>query len=227
MDHSVPRMYIWFQNGDLRRYIYGRSFGGTMALVVTALVRSGAPPFSRLMEGSNLGVLDYALGPFPGCWEPACCYSDDVLWRWSWPWDSSGRLLRLYSRLYSAPDLALTQLVIELLMVVLLVLGISKMLKVFNVSASSPRSGPPVDLLRCLRNHGDVTAADGAGDAPAPFDSALLSGKQRGAGQGEKRSQHHSGGLSRLRHPRRDYSGRNGCPGRFRHGSRREGGTLG
>ena len=47
-----------------------------------------------------------------------------------------GALVTAVFALYSAPDLALTQLVIELLMVVLLVLGISKMLKVFNVSAS-------------------------------------------------------------------------------------------
>ena len=45
-----------------------------------------------------------------------------------------GALVTAAFALYSAPDLALTQLVVELLMVVLLVLGISKMLKVFNVS---------------------------------------------------------------------------------------------
>ena len=46
-----------------------------------------------------------------------------------------GALVTTAFALYSAPDLALTQLVVELLMVILLMLGISKMLRTFSESA--------------------------------------------------------------------------------------------
>ena len=134
MDHSVPRMYLWFQNGDLRRYISVVVLAA-MALVVAALVRSGAPPFSRLVEGANLGVLDYALALFLAMGAGVLLFRRRPL-EMVLALGFVGALVTAVFALYSAPDLALTQLVIELLMVVLLVLGISKMLKVFNVSAS-------------------------------------------------------------------------------------------
>ena len=134
LDHSVPRIYIWFQNGDLRRYITVIVLAA-MTLVVTALVRSGAPPFSRLMEGGNLGVLDYALALFLVLGAIVLLFRRRPL-EMVLALGFVGALVTAVFALYSAPDLALTQLVIELLMVVLLVLGISKMLKVFNVSAS-------------------------------------------------------------------------------------------
>ena len=86
IDHSVPRMYLWFQNGDLRRYIVVVVLAA-MALIVTALIRSGAPPFSRLIEGANLGVVDYSLALFLALGAAFCC-SDAVPWRWSSRWDS-------------------------------------------------------------------------------------------------------------------------------------------
>ena len=133
LDHSVPRIYLWFQNGDLRRYIVVVVLA-TMVLVVTALVRSGAPPFSRLVEGANLGVLDYALAIFLALGAGVLLFRRRPL-EMVLILGFVGALVTAVFALYSAPDLALTQLVVELLMVVLLVLGISKMLEVFDVSA--------------------------------------------------------------------------------------------
>ena len=133
LDHSAPRMFRWFQNGDLRRYISVVVLAA-MALVVTALVRSGAPPFSRLVEGANLGVVDYALAISLALGAGVLLFRRRPL-EMVLALGFVGALVTAAFALYSAPDLALTQLVVELLMVVLLVLGISKMLKVFNVSA--------------------------------------------------------------------------------------------
>ena len=133
LDHSAPRMFRWFQNGDLRRYISVVVLAA-MALVVTALVRSGAPPFSRLVEGANLGVVDYALAISLALGAGVLLFRRRPL-EMVLALGFVGALVTAAFALYSAPDLALTQMVVELLMVVLLVLGISKMLKVFNVSA--------------------------------------------------------------------------------------------
>ena len=47
-----------------------------------------------------------------------------------------GILIAAAYAIYSAPDLAITQIVVELLMVVIFMLGLSRMLKMFNLSPS-------------------------------------------------------------------------------------------
>ncbi len=135
LTRSVPRIYLRFQNGDLRRYIVVVVLAA-MTLVVLALTRAGAPPFSRLFDGANLGVIDVALALFLALGAGFLLFRRRPL-EMVLALGFVGALVTAAFALYSAPDLALTQLVIELLMVVLLVLGISKMLKTFNVS--SPR----------------------------------------------------------------------------------------
>ena len=133
LTRSAPRIYLRFQNGDLRRYIAVVVLAA-MALVAMALVRTGAPPFSRLVEGANLGVIDLALALFLALGTAFLLFRRRPL-EMVLALGFIGALVTAAFALYSAPDLALTQLVVELLMVVLLVLGISKMLKTFNVSA--------------------------------------------------------------------------------------------
>ncbi len=134
LTRSVPRIYLRFQNGDLRRYI-AVVMTAAMALVAMALVRAGEPPFSHLVEGANPGVIDLALAVFLALGAAFLLFRRRPL-EMVLALGFVGALVTATFALYSAPDLALTQLVVELLMVVLLVLGISKMLKAFNVSAS-------------------------------------------------------------------------------------------
>ena len=132
LNRTTPRLYLWFQNGDLRRYIVVIVVAA-MALIVTALVRAGAAPLSRLVEGVNPGYLDFALAAFLALGAAVLLFRRRPL-ELVLALGFVGALVTAVFALYSAPDLALTQLLIELLMVVLLVLGISKMLRVFNVS---------------------------------------------------------------------------------------------
>ncbi len=132
LTRSTPRIYRRFQNGDLRRYIAVVMLAA-MALVAMALVRAGAPPFSRLVEDANLGVIDVALAVFLALGAVFLLFRRRPL-EMVLALGFVGALVTAAFALYSAPDLALTQLVVEVLMVVLLVLGISKMLKTFNVS---------------------------------------------------------------------------------------------
>ena len=134
LNRTTPRLYMWFQNGDLRRYIVVVVMAA-MALILTALVRSGAPPLSRLLEGVNPGIIDLALAAFLGLGAVVLLFRRRPL-EMILALGFVGALVTAAFALYSAPDLALTQLLVELLMVVLLVVGISKMLRVFNVSAS-------------------------------------------------------------------------------------------
>ncbi len=133
LTRTTPRMYIRFQNGDLRRYITVTVLAA-MTLVGMALIRSGATDFSRLVDGANLGVVDIALAAFLALGAAVLLFRRRPL-EMVLALGFIGALVTASFALYSAPDLALTQLVIELLMVVLLMLGISKMLKTFNVSA--------------------------------------------------------------------------------------------
>ena len=132
LEQSTPRLYQRFQNGDLRRYITVVVLAA-MVLVVGALIRSGAPPLSRLIDGVELSFLDYALAAFLVLGAVVLLFRRGPL-EMMLALGFIGALVTAAFALYSAPDLALTQLVVELLMVVLLVLGISKMLRVFNVS---------------------------------------------------------------------------------------------
>ena len=65
MDHSVPRMYLWFQNGDLRRYICGRSLGrhGAGSYGVGSFRRA---PLLAPRGGRQPGRPRLRLGPVPG-----------------------------------------------------------------------------------------------------------------------------------------------------------------
>ena len=90
LTRSTPRIYLRFQNGDLRRYITVVALAA-MALVTMALVRVGAPPFSRLMENANLGVIDLALAAFLALGAAWSCCSGVDRWRWCLRWDSSAR----------------------------------------------------------------------------------------------------------------------------------------
>ncbi len=134
LTRSLPRIYRQFQNGDLRRYITVVVISA-MTLVVLALVRAGAPPFSRLVDDASFGVIDVALALFLAIGAAFLLFRRRPL-EMVLVLGFVGALVTAAFALYSAPDLALTQLVIELLMVVLLVLGISKMLRVVNVAST-------------------------------------------------------------------------------------------
>ena len=134
LTRSTPRICLRFQNGDLRRYISVVALAA-MALVAMALVRAGASPFSRLVEDANLGVIDLALAAFLALGAAFLLFRRRPL-EMVLALGFVGALVTAAFALYSAPDLALTQLVVEVLMVVLLVLGISKMRQVFNVSST-------------------------------------------------------------------------------------------
>lgn len=134
--NTVPRLYLHLQNGDLRRYLVVIILLA-MALVTVALAKAAAPPFSHLTDSVNLGVLDYGLVVFLTLGGGALLFRrqplDMVL-----VLGFIGVLVAAIFALYSAPDLAITQIVVELLLVVLFMLGLSRMLRMFNVSPSRP-----------------------------------------------------------------------------------------
>ena len=132
LNRTTPRLYLRFQNGDLRRYIVVIVVAA-MALIVTALARSGAAPLSRLAEGASPGYLDFTLAVFLALGVASLLFRRRPL-ELVLALGFVGALVTAAFALYSAPDLALTQLLVELLLVVLLVLGISKMLRVYNIS---------------------------------------------------------------------------------------------
>ena len=121
---------------------------------------------------------------------------------------------------FSAPDLALTQLLVEIVTTVLMLLGLRWLPKRIPerftwhgvpCGASAPRSRPRDRHRRrwrprCTRLRGDDAAA-GAGSVRFLPD-ARLSGRRR-----HQRRQRHTGRFSRFRHPRRDHCA---CLGRGR-----------
>ena len=131
---TVPRLYLHLQNGDLRGYLVV-IFLLTMALVTAGLVTAAAPPFSHLTSNVNLGVLDYGLALFLALGGVALLLRRRPL-EIVLALGFVGILVAATYALYSAPDLAITQIVVELLMVVIFMLGLSRMLKMFNTSTS-------------------------------------------------------------------------------------------
>ena len=131
---AVPRIYWHLQNGDLRRYVVVIILV-VMALATAGLIRADGPPFSDLTKDVDLGVLDYGLAALVGLGGIAIIFRRRRL-EAVFNLGFVGILVAAIFALYSAPDLALTQIVVELLMVVLFMLGLRHMLRMFNVSAA-------------------------------------------------------------------------------------------
>ena len=131
---TVPRIYLHLQNGDLRGYLVVIILL-TMGLVTAGLVTAAAPHFSRLTSDINLGVLDYGIALFLALGGIALLLRRRPL-EIVLAMGFLGILIAAAYAIYSAPDLAITQIVVELLMVVIFMLGLSRMLKMFNLSPS-------------------------------------------------------------------------------------------
>ena len=136
----LPALYRRIQHGDLRGYVAAIALVA-MALVAAGLARAQAPPFSDLVDGADLGVLDYALALLLGLGAVSLLFRKGRL-EAVFNLGLVGMLVAAVFALYSAPDLALTQIVVELLMVVLFMLGLRRMLAIFNVRPRLPTLAP-------------------------------------------------------------------------------------
>jgi multisubunit Na+/H+ antiporter MnhB subunit len=87
------------------------------------------------LDNVDLGVADYALAAALGLAGLAILFRRGRL-ELVLNLGLVGMLVAAVFALYSAPDLAITQIVVELLMVVLFVLGLRRMLRMFNFAPS-------------------------------------------------------------------------------------------
>jgi multicomponent Na+:H+ antiporter subunit A len=132
VERGLPRVFWRLQNGDLRTYVVVIVLF-VIGLTALAATRVASIPLSDLFEGAELGVLDYALASLLVVGGAAMIFRRGRL-------ESVinlgfvGMLVVSVFALYSAPDLALTQVLVELVMVLLFVLAFRKMLRVFHVS---------------------------------------------------------------------------------------------
>lgn len=131
INEPLTRLYLRVQHGDLRGYIATIAIV-TIGLVSLALIKSQIPLFENLFGNMEHGIMDYGLAALLifGAIVLACrrrrlegVFSLGFV----------GMFVVAVFTLYSAPDLALTQIVVEILMVVLFMLGLRKMLGMFNV----------------------------------------------------------------------------------------------
>ena len=129
---TVPRVYWHLQNGDLRGYVAVIVLF-TLAVSTAGLIRAQGPPFSDLFTDVGLGALDYALAVMMGLGGLALIFRKGRL-ETIFMLGMVGMLVAAAFALYSAPDLAITQILIELLMVILFMLGLRHMRRMFNVS---------------------------------------------------------------------------------------------
>jgi len=132
VESGLPRLFWHLQNGDLRVYVAAIILFA-MGLTALAATRVTSIPLSDLFEGVDPGVLDYVLATLLAAAGVTMIFRRGRL-------ESVinlgfvGMLVVSVFALYSAPDLALTQVLVELVMVLLFVLGFRKMLRVFHVS---------------------------------------------------------------------------------------------
>ncbi|MQF69080.1 DUF4040 domain-containing protein [SAR202 cluster bacterium AD-804-J14_MRT_500m] len=131
VNEPLIRLYRRVQHGDLRGYIVTIVIV-TIVLVSFALMRSQTLLFKNLVDDVDLEVMDYGLAVLLMFSAIALAYRRTRL-EGVFNLGLVGMLVVATFALYSAPDLALTLIVVEILTVVLFMLGLRKMLGMFNV----------------------------------------------------------------------------------------------
>ena len=131
MYNTVPRVYWHLQNGNLRVYVVVIILY-TFGVVAAGLARAQGPPYSDLFSDVDLGVIDYSLASLLSLAGLVLLFRRGRL-EAILNLSLVGLLVAAVFAVYSAPDLAVTQILVELLLAVLFVLGLRHMLRMVNV----------------------------------------------------------------------------------------------
>ncbi|MFQ5861115.1 MAG: hydrogen gas-evolving membrane-bound hydrogenase subunit E, partial [Dehalococcoidia bacterium] len=126
MYDDLPRVYWHLQNGSLGVYVVVIILF-TLLLSGSALVLVGTPPFSVELLSRQGSLLEWGLAALLGVGAISVLFQRQRLGAVLSLSLVGAMVVGVYV-IYSAPDLALTQLLVELLMAVLLVLGLRHML---------------------------------------------------------------------------------------------------
>ena len=141
--NGIPRIFWYLQNGDIRYYIISMVvFLGI--LVFAAFYVAEEISLSLLLELDNLNPLGIILAVFLGLLGLLLVTRKGRL-EAVFSLGMIGMTIAAVFALYSAPDLALTQILVELLMIVLFVLIFMRTLRMFN--RSSRGILPGLDLI--------------------------------------------------------------------------------
>ena len=137
--NAPPRIFWYLQNGDIRYYITSMViFLGI--LVFAAFYVAEEISLRFLLEVDNLNPLGIILAVFLGLLGLLLVTRKGRL-EAVFSLGMIGMTIAAIFGLYSAPDLALTQILVELLMIVLFVLVLMRTLKMFNRGSRGPRLG--------------------------------------------------------------------------------------
>jgi multicomponent Na+:H+ antiporter subunit A len=137
--NAPPRIFWYLQNGDIRYYITSMViFLGI--LVFAAFYVAEEISLRFLLEVDNLNPLGIILAVFLGLLGLLLVTRKGRLDA-VFSLGMIGMTIAAIFGLYSAPDLALTQILVELLMIVLFVLVLMRTLRMFNRGSRGPRLG--------------------------------------------------------------------------------------